>query len=163
MVGGILGSMIFPAIFPDVPVIYIFPLILAVSVLGCFVGTLLTPPDDEKVLKRFYIKVRPWGFWSPIHVKVVAEYPDLKKNTDFKRDMVNVIVGIAWQTALVAGGVFLVIQYFEALFICVAIILSASAFLKYNWYDKMQDYPDRYAEEIEALPESENNTSVSTR
>jgi solute:Na+ symporter, SSS family len=161
MVAGILGSMIFPAIYSNVPVIYIFPLILLVSVIGCIAGTLLTPPDDEQVLKRFYIKVRPWGFWGPVYNKVVAEYPDLKKNTDFKRDMVNVIVGIAWQTALVAGGVFVVIQQWDALIICLAIVLVTSTFLKYNWYDKMVDYPDHYAEEIPALPDSDNNNSES--
>jgi solute:Na+ symporter, SSS family len=158
MVAGIIGSMIFPAVYADVPVIYVFPLILLVSLIGCIVGTLLTPPDDEKVLKRFYIKVRPWGFWKPIHEKVVAEYPDLQRNNDFKRDMVNVVVGIAWQTALVASGIFLVIQQFDALLICIVIILASSVFLKYNWYDKMKDYPDKYSEELEPLPDADEDT-----
>jgi len=160
MVGGIIGSMIFPAVYADVPVIYIFPLILFVSIIGCVVGALMTPPDDEKVLKRFYIKVRPWGFWGPIHDKVAAEYPDLQRNMDFKRDMVNVVVGIAWQTALVASGIFVVIQQFDALFICVAIIIVSSVFLKYNWYDKMKDYPDKYSEELVPLPETNEGGSV---
>ncbi len=157
MAGGIIGSMIFPAIYSDVPVIYVFPLILLVSLVGCFAGTFLSAPDDEKVLKRFYIKVRPWGFWKPIHEKVLLDYPGIEKNMDFKRDMVNVVVGIVWQTALVASGIYIVIQDFNALFICFGLILATSVFLKYNWYDKLKDYPDRFSAELEALP---NNTET---
>jgi Na+/proline symporter len=43
----------------------IFPLVLVLSLAGCFAGTLLTQPEDEEVLKDFYRRVRPWGFWGP--------------------------------------------------------------------------------------------------
>jgi len=77
-----------------------FPLILAVSLVGCFAGTLLTPAEDEQVLKDFYRKVRPWGFWGPILAKVRQEDPGFERNPDFWRDMFNIVVGIAWQTSL---------------------------------------------------------------
>src|SRR5262249_29584148 len=37
-----------------------FPLILAVSLAGCFLGTRLTKPEDLEVLKSFYRRVPPW-------------------------------------------------------------------------------------------------------
>ena len=46
---------------------------------GCFPSSaacscsLLTPPEDVAVLKHFYLQVRPWGFWRPIHELVAAE------------------------------------------------------------------------------------------
>ena len=141
MVGGILAAMVAPALLPMLTVIYTFPIILLVSVAGCIIGSLMTPPDDERVLKNFYLKVRPWGFWKPIHEKLLAEYPDLQANGDFRRDMFNVAVGIAWQTALTAAGIFLVIEEFKALLICIAVIVTASVILKYNWLDKLEDYP----------------------
>ncbi len=55
-----------------------FPLILLVSLVGCFAGTLLTPAEDEQVLKAFYRQVRPWGFWGPILAKVRQEDPALR-------------------------------------------------------------------------------------
>lgn len=141
MVGGILAAMVAPALLPMLTVIYTFPIILLVSMAGCIIGSLSTPPDDEEVLKNFYLKVRPWGFWKPVHDKLLSEYPDLHANNDFRRDMFNVAVGIAWQTALTAAGVFLVIQEFKSLLICVAVIVTASVILKYNWLDKLEDYP----------------------
>ncbi len=151
MLGGILGAMIIPAIFSDVTPIYTFPYIFMISVIGCIWGTLATPPDDEEVLKNFYLKVRPWGFWGPIHEKVKAEYSGIERNKDFKRDMVNVVVGIIWQTSLTATGIFLVIQEYQFLAICIAIVIVSMAFLKTNWYDNLEDYPDEHAKNAESL------------
>jgi SSS family solute:Na+ symporter len=139
-----------PDAFGEARPVYGFPIILGLSLAGCIAGSLLTRPDDEAVLKNFYLRVRPWGFWKPIHDKVAREQPGLVRNRGFRRDMVNVAAGIAWQTALTAAGIFLVIEEFGALAVCVAVILATSAFLKRNWYDKLEDYPEDYPEDARA-------------
>jgi len=141
MAGGIVAAMIVPALFTGVTPLYTFPLILALSLAGAIAGTLLTPPDGEAVLDNFYRRVRPWGFWGPVRERVARAHPGLVPNGDFARDMVNVAVGIVWQTALVAAGIYLVLQDAPALAICVVLIVVTSAILKFNWYDKMRDYP----------------------
>ncbi|REL24954.1 sodium:solute symporter [Rhodohalobacter sp. SW132] len=161
MLGGIIAAMIIPAIFSDVTPLYTFPYIFLISVVGCIWGTLATPPDDEEVLKNFYLKVRPWGFWGPIHEKVAAEYEGIERNKDFKRDMVNVVVGIIWQTALTATGIFLVIQEYTYFMMCVAVVLASMAFLKTNWYDNLEDYPDEHAKNAESLIDTETGSSGS--
>ncbi|MEM6799667.1 MAG: sodium:solute symporter, partial [Planctomycetota bacterium] len=120
----------------------LFPLLLAISTAGGVAGSLLTPPDDMAVLKEFYRKVRPWGFWGPVHRALLADYPDLQPNRDFGRDVVNVLVGIAWQTALTCLGISLVLQDYQAVGWSAAVIIATSVFLKFNWYDRLQDYPD---------------------
>lgn len=144
MLAGILAAMVVPALLPHLTALYSFPIILILSVIGCIAGSYLTPPDDETVLKTFYLKVRPWGFWQPIHDKVVAEHPEVQQNGAFKRDMVNVALGIAWQTALTAAGIFLVIEAWRPLLITVAVILATTILLKLNWYDRLEDYPSDY-------------------
>jgi len=141
MVAGMIAAMVVPALMPFVATIYTFPIILGVSLVGCIAGSLFTPPDDEEVLKNFYLKVRPWGFWKPIHEKLAAEFPELEANRNFKRDMLNVAVGIVWQTALTAAGIYLVLERTTELLICAGLIVACSIFLKYNWYDRMEDYP----------------------
>ncbi len=140
MVLGIVAALVF-ALLTGMNAIFSFPIILGVSLVGCIAGSLLTGPDDEEVLKRFYLKVRPWGFWKPIHDKLALERPGLVANTAFGRDMFNVAVGTIWQTALVAGGIYLVLKDFRALALCGAIVLVTVVILKYNWYDKLEDYP----------------------
>ena len=80
---------------------------------AAIVGTLLTKPEDDEVLKDFYRRVRPWGFWGPIRDKVMREDPTFKPNPDFLRDMFNIVVGIAWQTSLVAFPVYIVIRRYD--------------------------------------------------
>jgi hypothetical protein len=111
------------------------------------------------VLKNFYLKVRPWGFWGPIHDKVAAEYSGIERNNDFKRDMLNVAVGIIWQTALTATGIFLVIQEYTYMTLCVVVVLVTMAFLKTNWYDNLEDYPDEYAKNADTLIETKGKAN----
>jgi Na+/proline symporter len=142
---GMIGGLIPALILPYVPVIntvlplYYFPIILVFSVIGCIWGTYSAPATDTAVLKNFYTKTRPWGFWKPIHNMVVAENPEFVKNTAFGRDMVNVAVGIVWQTALVAAPIYLVVKQFWGLAIAGILVGIASVILKKNWYDKLED------------------------
>ena len=121
MVTGIAGSLIIPWALPSVSPLNSFPIIVAISLIGCIAGTLQTQPEDEDVLKDFYKRVRPWGFWGPIRDKVMLEDPSFQPNPDFLRDMFNIVVGIAWQTSLIAFPVYIVIRRYEiaALMPCV--------------------------------------------
>lgn len=142
---GMVGGLIPALILPYVPVIntvlplYYFPIILVFSIIGCIWGTYTAPPTDTGVLKKFYAKTRPWGFWKPIHEMVMAEQPDFKKNTAFGRDMVNVAVGIVWQTALVAAPIYLVLKQFNALAIALMLVGVGTVILKKNWYNKLEN------------------------
>ncbi|HYN01531.1 MAG TPA: sodium:solute symporter family protein [Vicinamibacteria bacterium] len=114
-----------------------FPLILAISLVGCFAGTLLTPAEDDEVLKAFYRSVRPWGFWGPILAKVRQEDPGFEPNPDFARDMFNIVVGITWQTSMVLLPILLVIRKFDGLMIAGAVVVVCSLILKFTWYDNL--------------------------
>ena len=114
-------------------------IILILSLVGCVFGSLLTKPTDEKVLKEFYSSVRPWGFWKPIHNKVIPENPQFKKNMNCKRDLFNVAVGMIWQTSLIALPIYIVIQERLPMFSAIIILVISSFILKRNWYDKLEE------------------------
>jgi Na+/proline symporter len=137
MVGGLIPALSFRYIFDGVLDLYTFPLMLLIAVIGCILGTYLAPPVDEDVLKKFYKNVRPWGFWKPIHDKVVAEDPDFKKNTNFKRDMFNVAIGIIWQTALVIFPIYIVLLEGVPTIISIAVVVVCTLILKKTWWDKL--------------------------
>jgi solute:Na+ symporter, SSS family len=139
MLSGIIVAMLLPVFFPAISAIYTFPIILFFSGITCIAVAYLTEPDDEEVLKKFYKSVRPWGFWEPIYQKVIAEDPSFRKNTGFKRDMINVFVGIIWHTALRVIPIYLIIFEFNAMGIAIAISLITMYFLKKNWYDKLEN------------------------
>src|ERR1019366_6879021 len=123
--------------YTDVKALNAFPLILGISTVGCLVGTFLTKPEDDEVLKGFYRRVRPWGFWGPILAKVQKDDPSFQPNPDFVRDMFNVVVGIAWQTSLIALPIYVVIRKYDIATIALAVVLVTSATLKFTWYDHL--------------------------
>jgi len=136
MIIGLIASLTLPLLltFPD---FYIFPFILVLSLAGCIAGTLLTKPENDEVLKSFYKTVRPWGFWKPIHEKVIKEDPGFQGNKDFRKDMFNIVIGIIWQTSLVVIPIYLIIKENVSLITAIIILAITSFILKKSWYDRL--------------------------
>ncbi|MFY0628512.1 MAG: Na+:solute symporter [Reichenbachiella sp.] len=137
MVGGLVPALTFRYIFVGILDLYTFPLMLLTSLIACIIGTYAAPATDEDVLKKFYKNVKPWGFWGPIHDKVIAEDPSFVKNTNFKSDSFNVIIGIIWQTSLVIFPIYLVLMEVVPLVVSIGIVVLCSIILKKTWYDKL--------------------------
>lgn len=137
MVGGLIPALSFRFIFDGVLDLYTFPLMLLIAVIGCIIGTYAAPPADEESLKSFYKNVRPWGFWKPVHEKVIAEDPTFEANKNFKRDMFNIVIGIIWQTALVIFPIYLVLLETVPTLISLAVAVVCTVILKKTWFDKL--------------------------
>lgn len=153
MVTGIAASLVLPRVLPllfntpaflavhpiNMDVSLIFPIVLLTSLIGCLAGTLLTQPEDEEVLKDFYRRVRPWGFWGPVLSKVLAEDPAFQRNQDFWRDMFNIAVGICWQISLVVLPMYIVTWNLRPALLTLAVIAATSLILKFTWYDHLKE------------------------
>jgi Na+/proline symporter len=145
MLAGLIGALFFPVIFADtfpsvasdILPLYLFPLLMLVSFAACVAGSYWTKAEDDKILMAFYRRVRPWGYWKPIHDKVVAEDPGFERNKNFKRDMFNVFIGIITQTCLVAAPIYLVIRENSSLVATVVVFIICASILKKTWYDKL--------------------------
>ena len=138
MLAGLLASSTKLIFFAELIDIYFFPIIFAFSILGCLLGAYFTPPDDIKVLKSFYKNVRPWGFWKPILLEVQNDDPTFHPNRSFGIDMLNVVIGIIWQMALVVWPIFLMIKKWDDLALSLAMVALTSLALKYLWYDPLK-------------------------
>ncbi|MGD0596837.1 MAG: sodium:solute symporter family protein [Sedimentisphaerales bacterium] len=145
LIAGIISALTLPAIFYH-PTLWgiehnmaLFPITLVISTLVAVVVTLKTEPEDTEVLKKFYKQVRPWGFWGPIRELVMAEDASFKPNTNFKRDMVNIAVGIVWQLTLVLTPTYLILKRFGNMWIAAGVMVVTSIFLKFNWWNKLEE------------------------
>ncbi|MBN1187487.1 MAG: Na+:solute symporter [Bacteroidales bacterium] len=147
MVMGLASAMVFPRIlppmFPDIAeqiiLLYFFPAMLLLSLMGCIIGTLLTPATNMNVLKEFYTTVRPWGFWKPVLQSVQTENASFQPNKNFWRDMFNIFIGIIGQTAIVAMPVYLVIKHWMPFSVTLIIIAICIIIMKKTWWDKLED------------------------
>jgi len=86
--------------------------VLVISVAGCLLGTFLTKPEDDAVLKDFYRRVRPWGFWGPVLKMVLAEDPGFKRN-ETSCAICSISRRHRWQIALVVLPLYIVIKEFQ--------------------------------------------------
>jgi SSS family solute:Na+ symporter len=137
MITGIISALAFPEVFPNLSALDAFPFILLLGTAAAVIVSLATKPTKDGDLIQFYKNVRPWGFWRPVHQLVIKDEPEFERNMNFKRDMLNVAVGLIWQTSLVVMPIFIVLKDFESLFITLAVTITTSVFLRLNWYNKM--------------------------
>lgn len=139
MASGIIAALVFPYIFENILPLYSWPLLFLISLAGCFIGTYMAPPAEEAVLKQFYKTVKPWGFWKPVQVKVMAEDPAFVPNKNCKTDMFNVVLGIIGQCCLTILPMYIVLWLKLPLMITVAILLVIIMVLKRTWWDKLEN------------------------
>jgi len=139
MLAGLIPALIFPLIFKQTLELYYFPWLLLTSAIGAFAGTYLKPATNQEVLDKFYKTIKPWGFWKPVKARVMAADSSFVENKNFKMDMMNVAIGIVWQSALVAAPVFMVLRQLWPLAFTLIIILFTSAILKFTWWNKLPE------------------------
>lgn len=123
------------ALLPDA--LLIFPFIVLFSAAASIAACLLTPPEKDEVLESFYRTIRPWGFWKPVYRNLLEKYPNLKANTDFRRDAFNVAIGIVWQLTLNIIPICLIIGQYRTMWISIVILAVTSVIMKFTWYDKL--------------------------
>ena len=137
MLFGLVASTVKLIFFSQLIDIYFFPIIFAFSIIGCLLGTWLYPADEETVLVNFYKTVKPWGFWKPIIKKIQAEDSTFIPNQNFRRDMMNSLIGIVWQMCFVVVPIYFLIKKWDSFFITVLILMTTTLLLKINWYNKL--------------------------
>ena len=139
MVAGLVAAYFAPMVFPTVNALYLFPILLVVSLLGSIIGTYSAPPTADTILIDFYKNVKPWGFWKPIHDRILLEDPNFKKNESFGLDMFTVAIGIVAQTTLVILPMYLIFRQTTPLYISIVVLVVCVALLKKYWWNKLEE------------------------
>jgi SSS family solute:Na+ symporter len=138
MLAGIASALAVPKLFPGLSPLAGFAPIFVVSILASIVGSLLSDPEPDEVLARFYRQVRPWGFWGPVLRKVRAAEPSFRGNRNAPRDAMNVGLGIAAQMTLVTMPLYMILRDWKGFWISLLVLAVTSAILKKTWLDKLE-------------------------
>jgi len=139
MLSGIVAAMFFGLFIPAGSLLYWFPILFAISLVGSIIGTYLAPPTEAAVLQHFYRTVRPWGFWGPVLAEVQAQEPGFQPNRNFKRNMANVVLGIVAQLGLTILPMYLLLRQHGALALTVALLVVIGFILKKTWWNRLGD------------------------
>ena len=136
MTAGIILSVFL--MLTDIQPFYAFPFLFGFCLLVCVGVSLLTQPDDMEVLKVFYQKTRPWGWWLPVVRALQEDGVAITANNQFKKDAANVVVGVIWHTSLTAAPIFMVIKAWEPFVVSLSVIALCTAWLKIFWWDPLK-------------------------
>jgi Na+/proline symporter len=133
-----------------------FPVIALFSTIITIVVSLMTEPTDLETLKNFYRKVQPAGAWAPAKRAVLAETPDFKKQSPFRRDAFNTVVALIGITALYVSMLYLVLHRLEIGFTLLGTTLVSAIILYFTWYKNLPpSAPDAMSEEEAEEPVEE--------
>lgn len=138
MTSGIISALVFLK-FYDGLFLYIWPVLFLISIAGCLIGTYTAPPTSWETLENFYTTVKPWGWWGPVHERVVAKNPSFQANKNFKLDMFNVVLGIIAQCCLTILPMYVVLWMKLPLLITILILFAIVLILKKTWWDRLED------------------------
>ena len=153
MLVGIIAALALGLPQINIDPLHAFPFFFAACLAAVIIGSLATPPTDMETLEEFYRKTRPWGFWKPVAESLCSKGEPVSLNTNMGRDLLNVAVGIIWQTSLICSPIFLVIQDWSKLGASFTLVLATSIFLKFNWYDHLRNSPEHSTDQAFAQNE----------
>ncbi|HMH24835.1 MAG TPA: sodium:solute symporter family protein [Puia sp.] len=120
--------------------LWYWPVLFFLSLAGSVIGSYAAPPTDAETLKSFYKTVRPWGFWKPVHEKVLKEDPFFVGNKNFKLNAFNIVLGMIGQLCLTLLPMYIVLWLKLPLLITVGILLLIIMILKRTWWDRLNEY-----------------------
>jgi solute:Na+ symporter, SSS family len=113
---------------------YIYaPIISLASLVGCLLGSLLTPATPAAVLEVFYTRVRPFGFWKPVRMLS-------PKTAEIASTALVAAHVSAAALALIASFLsmfFLIGHYFTHFGVAIGVVLLGAVFLYHSWYKKL--------------------------
>ena len=108
------------------------------SLTGSILGSMLTKPTDKSVLKNFYFKTKPFGFWGKIHDELPLK-DQLEISIEAKRDVLGILMAVPWQMALFMTGILFVMKRWDHFSLALGISLILTVGLYFGWYRHLSD------------------------
>ena len=103
------------------------------SLVGCILGTYLTPPTESAVLSNFYKVTRPFGFWGSVRTEITTDVLD-QINKENRRDIIAIFFAVPWQVVLFLTGMMIVMKQWSNVFNLFGLLIVLSAGLYWFWF-----------------------------
>jgi len=137
MVSGIAAACATQLFFADEPVYISFCIVFVVSSIGTVAGNYLGKTPDMEVLKEFYIRIRPMGFWKPVQ-KLVDKNLVAKAGLENKRDALLLLPAVVWQVSLFYSMTAIVFRRWIDLSVSITLTVLMTVILYKYWYPNLK-------------------------
>lgn len=135
---GIIAAIATKFVGGSIPEYYAFIIASSSSLVGCILGTYLTPETNIKVLENFYKKTRPFGLWGTVS-KVLPKNIRKQINQENQRDILSTLVAIVWQLSLFMSGIMFVMKQWNNFTLFAISFIVSSIILYFTWYRHLSD------------------------
>ena len=134
MAAGTVSAILWKLLAPEaLPEYYAFMLSSGLSLAGTILGTLLTKPTKDSVLKNFYEKTRPFGIWDKVRKEFPAEFITNAKKENV-RDIFSIFFAVPWQICLFLMWMMLIMKRWDNFVITLILTAILSVILYVSWF-----------------------------
>jgi hypothetical protein len=109
---------------------------LLAGMAGAIIATFCDKPTEPEVLREFYMKTRPFGFWGHLKKKLPLEEQQ-KVTREHVSDLTAVPFALLWQVSLFLAPMLFVIHSWKAFGGTVALFLIGGGGLYWFWYRRL--------------------------
>ena len=144
---GMLTAILQRLFFPGMDERLQFILATGLSITGTIVGTYLTRPTDPEVLRRFYIKTRPFGLWG----KYKDMLPEKLRRKTTREHMFDILVlpfVLLWQITLFMLPMQFIIKSYRSFAVTGIIFVMCMAAMYFLWYRQLPGDSDNMEYEL---------------
>lgn len=124
---------------------------LAAGLIGGLIGTFLDKPTDPEVLKEFYLKTRPFGFWGHLKRKL-PEAEQKKVSREHFFDILAIPFTLLWQVTMFLFPMLIVIHNWPAFWGAFALWWGGGAGVYFFWWRQLPE-TNVYDDDVEFVKE----------
>ncbi|MCH7226602.1 sodium:solute symporter [Haloferula sp. A504] len=135
---GMTAALLQRWLLPDLGEVLLLTYSLSAGLIGGIIATFCDKPTDPEVLRRFYLKTRPFGFWG--HLKrQLPEGERRKVSREHFNDLISVPFALVWQVTMFLVPMLLVIHHWKGLAVSSLLWLVSAAGLYWFWYRNLPE------------------------
>jgi Na+/proline symporter len=132
---------------------WLMPVIGLVGLMATVIGSLISAPTAEPVLRHFYNRTLPFGLWSPDSEKLPV---DLRRRiaAEHRREIAALPLALLFQAAAFMTPMLTIIRNWKALAASAGVTAIAFAGLYVVWLRRIEESDAIVAEALRVLPDS---------
>jgi Na+/proline symporter len=132
---------------------WLMPIIGLVGLVATVVGSLISAPTAAPVLRHFYNRTLPFGFWSPDRERLPTSLRH-RVTAEHRRELAALPLALLFQIAAFMTPMLAIIRNWEALAMSAGVTAFAFAGLYVVWLRRIDESDAIVAEALRVLPDA---------